>query len=124
MGIRGYDLAAFVRTYAANKVTRDGAACVVQSWNDAIARGADIWWPPTIRAAAVAGTPWLEIHSPGCSTSRAIDIRTIDRHPMASVAASLLGMRCTWCPGSAPTPKILRLRALPPAARAITKGLG
>jgi hypothetical protein len=31
------------------------------------------------RAAIVAGMPWLDVHCPGCLTSRAIDIRTIDR---------------------------------------------
>jgi hypothetical protein len=45
MGIRrrGYDLAAFVRAYAANKIARDEASRIVQRWNDAIATGADIW---------------------------------------------------------------------------------
>jgi hypothetical protein len=38
---------------------------------------------PTIRAL-LAGTPWLNVY-PGCGTSRAIDLRTVDRHPLASV---------------------------------------
>jgi hypothetical protein len=109
MGIRrrGYDLAAFVRAYAANQASRDEAAGVVQRWHEAIATGADIWWSPTIRAALVAGTPWLEVYCPGCQTSRAIDIRTIDRHPLASVGTLVLGLCCSWCPGSAPMPKIM-----------------
>jgi hypothetical protein len=40
---------------------------------------------PTIRAALVAGTPWLNVFYPGCGTSRAIDLRTVDGHPLASV---------------------------------------
>jgi hypothetical protein len=120
MGIRrrGYDLAAFVRAYAANHAARAEAEGVVQRWNDAIATGADIWWSPTLRAALVAGTPWLDVYCPGCQTSRAIDIRTIDRHPMASVGSLVMGLRCSWCPGSAPMPKIVGLYAWPPAARA------
>jgi hypothetical protein len=100
MGIRrrGYDLAAFVRAYAANHAARAEAEGVVQRWNDAIATGADIWWSPTIRAALVAGTPWLEVYCPGCQTSRAIDIRTVNRHPLASVGSLVLGLRCSWCP--------------------------
>ena len=42
-------------------------------------------WSPTIRAALIAGTPWLDVHCPGCGASRAIDLRTVDRHPLASV---------------------------------------
>ena len=29
----------------------------------------------------------------------------------------VLGLRCSWCPGSAPMPKLLGLYALPPARR-------
>jgi hypothetical protein len=38
---------------------------------------------------------------------RAIDLRTVDRHPLASVGTLVLGLRCNWCPGSAPMPKLL-----------------
>jgi hypothetical protein len=30
--------------------------------------------------------------------SRAIDLRTVDRHPPASVGTLVLGLRCSWCP--------------------------
>jgi hypothetical protein len=79
-------------------------------------------WSPTIRAALVAGTPWLDVFCPGCGTSRAIDLRTVDRHPLASVGTLVLGLRCSWCPGSAPMPKLLGLYALPPANRQATTG--
>ena len=46
---------------------------------------------PTIRAALIAGT-WLGVHCPGCNTSRAIDLRTLDRHPLASVGTLVLGL--------------------------------
>ena len=52
----------------------------------------------------------------GCRTGRAIDIRTIDRHPLASVGSLVLGLRCTWCGGAGPMPKIMGLHQLPPAA--------
>jgi hypothetical protein len=76
---------------------------VVELWNQELASGRDLWWSPTIRAAIVAGMPWLDVHCPGCKTSRAIDIRTIDRHPLASVGSLVLGCRCSWCTG-APAP--------------------
>jgi hypothetical protein len=78
-------------------------------------------WSPTIRAALIAGTPWLDVFCPGCGTSRAIDLRTVDRHPLASVATLVLGLRCSWCPGSAPMPKLLGLYSLPPANRQATR---
>jgi hypothetical protein len=45
-------------------------------------------------------------------------------HPLASAGTFVLGLRCSWCPGSAPMPKLLGLYALQPAgaARAISKG--
>jgi hypothetical protein len=64
------------------------------------------------RAALSAGTPWLDVHCPGCGTSRALDLRKVDRHSLASVGALVLGLRCSWCPGSATMPKILGRYAL------------
>jgi hypothetical protein len=43
------------------------------------------------------------------------DLRTVDRHPLASVGTRVLGRRCSWSPGSAPTPELLGLYALRPA---------
>jgi hypothetical protein len=73
-------------------------------------------WSPTIQAGIIAGMPWLDVYRPGCRTSRAIDIRTIDRHPLASVGSLVLSLRCSWCPGCAPMPVITVLHALPPVA--------
>ena len=119
MGVRtrGYDLAAYLRNHAADQAAQDDAARVIDRWNRDLADGREMWWSPTIRAALVAGTPWLEVYCPGCQTIRAIDIRTIDRHPMASIGSLVLGLRCSWCPGSAPMPRIIGLHALPPAVR-------
>jgi hypothetical protein len=99
------------------------AACaeaVIQRWNDQLAFRWDMLWSPTIRAAVLAGTPWLDVFCPGCGTSKAIDLRTLDRHLLASVGTLALGWRCSWCPVSAPMPKLVGLFALPPAARADT----
>jgi hypothetical protein len=96
------------------------AEAVVQRWNDQLAFGRDMLWSPTIRAALLAGTPWLDVFCPGCGTSRAIDLRILDRHLLASVGTLVLGLRCSWCPDSAPMPKLVGLFALPPARRAET----
>jgi hypothetical protein len=119
MGVRtrGLDIKAGAKQAAADKAARAEAEAVVQRWNDQIALGRDTLWSPTCRAALLAGTPWLDVFCPGCGTSNAIDLRTVDRHPLASVGTLVLGLRCSWCPGSAPMPKLIGLFALPPARR-------
>jgi hypothetical protein len=125
MGVRtrGLDIKAGAVRNAVDKAARAGAEGVVQRWNDQLALGRDMLWSPTIRAALIAGTPWLDVFCPGCGTSRAIDLRKVDRHPLASVGTLVLGLRCSWCPGSAPMPRILGLHALPPAAKAAASNL-
>src|SRR5712671_555850 len=95
------------------RAVEEAAQRVVERWN---AERSPLW-SPTIRCAAVAGTPWLDIFCPGCRTSRAIDIRTLDRHPLTSVGSLVLGLRCTWCQGDAPMPVLTGLHAVPTAAR-------
>ena len=50
---------------------------------------------------AFALAPWLDVFCPGCGTSQAIDLRKVNRHPFASVATLVLGLRCSWCRGGA-----------------------
>jgi hypothetical protein len=99
---------------AAERANQQAALAVVERWN----AEQSVLWSPTIRCAVAAGTPWLDVYCPGCRTSRAIDIRTLDRHPLASVGSLALGLRCSWCPGpSTPMPVLTGLHAAPPAAR-------
>jgi hypothetical protein len=84
-----------MRKRAAEKAARDEASHVVERWNCALAAGHDALWPPAMRCALTAGMPWLDVYCPCCRTSRAIDIRTIDRHPLASVGSLVLGVRCS-----------------------------
>jgi hypothetical protein len=117
MGVqtRGLDIKAGAAKLKAGKAARLEAELGIDRWNRRLATGRDMLWSPTIRAALIAGTPWLDVFCPGCGTSRAIDLRTVDRHPMASVGTLVLGLRCSWCPGSVPMPKLLGLYALPAA---------
>jgi hypothetical protein len=77
---------------------RAPAEAVIQRWNDQLALGRDTLWSPTIRAALLAGTPFLDVFCRGCGTSKAIDLRTVDRHPLAAVGTPVLGLHCSWCP--------------------------
>jgi hypothetical protein len=88
---RGLDIKAGAAKLKADRAARAEAEAVIQRWNDQLSRGRDMLWSPTIRAALLAETPWLDVFCPGCGTSRAIDLRTLDRHPLASVG--------TWCLG-------------------------
>jgi hypothetical protein len=120
MGVRtrGLDIKAGAAKLKADRAARPEAQAVIQRRNDQLSRGRDMLWSPTIRAALLARAPWLDVFCPGCGTSRAIDLRTLDRHPLASAGTLVLGLRCSRCPGSAPMPKLLGLYALPPAAAA------
>jgi hypothetical protein len=120
MGVRtrGPDIKAGAAKFRADRAGREEAEAVIDRWNRRLATGRDMLWSPTMKAALLAGTPWLDVFCPGCGTSRAIDLRTVDRHPLASVGTLVLGLRCSWCPGSAPMPKLLGLYALPPGAGA------
>ena len=111
-------LALYMRAKAAEKAAHDEAVRVVERKNAALAAGRSALWSPTIRGAITAGMPWLDVYCPGCRTSRAIDIRTIDRHPLASVGSLVLGLRCSRWPGSAPMLVIAGLHALPPTTNA------
>jgi hypothetical protein len=120
MGVRtrGLDIKAGAMRDAAEKVARAEADSVIQRWNDQLAHSRDMLWSPTIRAALLAGTPWLDVFCPGCGTTRAIDLQTIDRHPLASVGTLVLGLRCSWCQGAAPMPKLIGFDAAGKASAA------
>src|SRR5215475_5768712 len=76
---------------AAEEAARKEALQIVERWNHALAAGRGELWSPTIRAAVLAGMPWLDVYCPGCRTGRALDIRTLDRHPLASVDSLVVG---------------------------------
>jgi hypothetical protein len=119
----GRALAPMPRRVTGEPSANDEAKAVIERWNEQLSTSRDMLWSPTIRAALIAGTPWLDVFCPGCGTSQAIDLRKLDRHPLASVATLVLGLRCSWCPESAPMPRILGLHAVPPAAKAATSNL-
>jgi hypothetical protein len=119
MGVRtrGLDIKAGAAKLKADKAARLEAELVIDHWNRRLATGRDMLWSPTIRAALVAGTPWLDVFCPGCGTSRPIDLRTVDRHPPGLGGHACARSALFVVPGSAPMPKLLGLYALPPANR-------
>ena len=59
---------------------------------------------PTI-GAAVAARYWC----PGCCTTNAIDLRTLDRHPDAAVTSLIPWLSCLSCRPRAPFAELVRL---------------
>jgi hypothetical protein len=73
-------LGAYRHARAAEQGTHEEAARVVERWNAALAAGRGALWSPTIHCAVIAGMPWLDVHCPGCRTSRST---SEDRPPSA-----------------------------------------
>jgi hypothetical protein len=71
MGVRtrGLDIKAGAAKLKADRAARAEAEAVIQRWNDQLSRGRDMLWAPTIRAALIAGTPWLDVFCPGAGQS-------------------------------------------------------
>jgi hypothetical protein len=84
MGVRtrGLDIKAAAAELKADRGARLKAELVIDRRNRRMATGREMLWSPTIRAALIAGTPWLDVFCPGCGTSRAIGLRKVDRHPL------------------------------------------
>jgi hypothetical protein len=68
MGVRtrGLDIAINAKRQVADAAARAEAKAVIERWNEQLAGSQDMLWSPTIRAALIAGTPWLDVFCPGC----------------------------------------------------------
>jgi len=62
MGVRtpGLDIAIVANRQVADDAARAEAKGVVERWNEQLSDSRDMLWSPTIRAALIAGMPWLE----------------------------------------------------------------
>ena len=90
-GAPGLDITIKAKRQAADAAARAEAMGVIERWNEQLVASREISWSPTIRAALIAGTPWLDVFCPGCGTSQAIDLRKVDRHPSRPSPPSSLG---------------------------------
>ncbi len=132
MGVRtrGLDIKAGAAMLKADKAARLEAELVIDRWNRRLATGRDMLWSPTIRAALIAGTPWLDVFCPGCGTSRRSISGpwTVTRWPRSARWCSACGApgvqarrRCRSCSASTrchqtsakPSPKDVRRRPKP-----------
>jgi hypothetical protein len=75
VGLEG--IAKHAKRQVADAAALAEAKAVIERWNKRLASSRDILWSPTIRAALIARTPWLDMFCPGCGTSRVIDFRKV-----------------------------------------------
>jgi hypothetical protein len=89
MGIRtrGLDIGIKAKRQVADAAARAEAKAVIERWNEQLSARRDILWSPTIRAALIAGTPWLDVHESGNrpAEGRSSPAR-VGRHPRAGAA--------------------------------------
>jgi hypothetical protein len=98
------------RAEAERKAIAD-AQKIVAIWNARQARGRELWFHPTIGAAITAGLPWLTYSCPACQQLGAVDLRTLDRHPGASISSLIPSISCRRCSPNAPFAKLEMLTA-------------
>jgi hypothetical protein len=84
---------------------------VIERWNHELVASDLPLWSPSIRAALIAGMPWLEVLCPACATVGVVNLSVIDRHPEAGVASLVIGLTCSRCGPYAPIPRLLGLHA-------------
>ena len=88
---------------------RDHAARIVRLWNARAGRGRPPVFYPTIGATIVAGQPFLTYLCPACQQVGEVDVRTIQRHPGATIASLIPALSCQRC---SPNPPFARLIGL------------
>ena len=98
------------RAEAERKAIAD-AHKIVAVWNARQAGGRELWFYPTIGAAIAAGVPWLTYSCPACQQVGSIDLRTLDRHPVASISSVIPSVSCRRCSPNAPFARLEMLTA-------------
>jgi len=98
------------RAEAERKAIAD-AHKIVSIWNARQAGGRALWFYPTIGAAIAAGFPWLGFSCPACHQWGSVDLRTVDRHPGASISSLIPSVSCRRCSPHAPFAKLEMLTA-------------
>jgi hypothetical protein len=126
MGVRtrGLDIAISAKRQVADAAARAEAKSVIDRWNEQLATSRDILWSPTIRAALIAGSSWLDVfrNKPG---NRSAEGRPssprVGCHPRAG-GAVLVVLVVPGIGADAEDPRIARLSPAATCSRAVTSG--
>ena len=103
--------AAEAKRGAADREAIKDAKKIIAIWNARAAAGRELWFYPTIGAAIAAGVPWLSFSCPACQQVGSVDLRTLDRHPGASISSLIPSLSCRRCSPHAPFAKLDMLTA-------------
>jgi hypothetical protein len=79
---------------ALSEATERDARRIVAIWNSRRAKGRELWFHLRIGAAIAAGHPWPTFICPACQQIGEIDLRTLDRHPNATIESLVLSLSC------------------------------
>ena len=81
---------------------------LIAAWNERQAKRVPMLFAPTIGAAVAARHWWLWVRCPACHTTKAIDLRTLDRHPDTAITT----LSCRSCRPNAPFAELVQLSRL------------
>ena len=87
----------------------EDAEHLVATWNARQEAHMPMLFSPTIGAAVAARYWFLWVRCPACRTTQSVDLRTIDRHPDATVTSLIPALSCRSCRPHAPFAELLRL---------------
>ena len=87
----------------------EDAERLVATWNARQEGQMPMLFSPTIGAAIAARHWFLWIRCPACRTTNAIDLRTLDRHPNATITSLIPWLSCRSCRPHAPFAELVRL---------------
>ncbi len=87
----------------------EDAERLIAAWNERQAKRMPMIFSPTIGAAMRAGFWFLWVRCPGCRTTNAIDLRTLDPRRDAAVTSLIPALSCRSCRPNAPFAELVRL---------------
>lgn len=82
---------------------------LVETWNARQEAHMPMLFSPTIGAAIMSRHWFLWVRCPACRTTNSVDLRTLDRHPDATVTSLILALSCRSCRPLAPFAELVRL---------------
>ena len=91
--------------------TKAYARRIVALFNARASRGRGYAFFPTIKCALVAETPIVRSVCPGCQQITHTDLRGVDHHPLATIAAIIPKVSCKRCRPNAPFARITGLQS-------------
>jgi hypothetical protein len=87
----------------------EDAERLVSAWNARQEARMPMLFSPTIGAALTARYWFLWVRCPACRTTTSVDLRTLDRHPGATVTSLIPALSCRSCRPDAPFAELVRL---------------